>query len=342
MSTKPISSTKKTKEKNPLSKTLNIERMNSSQIQEEISKEEKLFNNFISHSKYSEAESIDKKITALKKLLNQKKLKEMKQRHIAEKEHLKIDEFSDINNLQFYWEQKFSELNSKSEAAFEELRKNQELEYQNILTFKDMNVNIKPSPLVLEYQKEEEGLVKLKKFKEAEFIRKKKEEQKKIDANKIEKNKEKSFKLMLKNLKHKHDGELLLLQSKFQTEFDELMKEKEKQIEFINKKYAVKNKDLIDQQKRENNINKYNNYRKRNEQLNINYDKNFEVDLKEYVQQKPMENIERLYAELQDKNIIEGLEDEKNSEKISDNDVVVEKENTNGEIIEDIERDEIL
>lgn len=342
MSTKPISSTKKTKEKNPLSKSLNIERMNSSQIQEEISKEEKLFNNFISHSKYTEAESIDKKITALKKLLNQKKLKEMKQRHIAEKEHLKIDEFSDINNLQFYWEQKFSELNSKSEAAFEELRKNQELEYQNVLTFKDMNVNIKPSPLVLEYQKEEEGLVKLKKFKEAEFIRKKKEEQKKIDANKIEKNKEKSFKLMLKNLKHKHDGELLLLQSKFQTEFDELMKEKERQIEFINKKYAVKNKDLIDQQKRENNINKYNNYRKRNEQLNINYDKNFEVDLKEYVQQKPMENIERLYAELQDKNIIEGLEDEKNSEKISDNDVVMKKENTNGEIIEDIERDEIL
>lgn len=342
MSKKPISSTKKTKEKNPLSKTLNIERMNSSQIQEEISKEEKIFNNFISHSKYSEAESIDKKITALKKLLNQKKLKEMKQRHIAEKEHLKIDEFSDINNLQFYWEQKFSELNSKSEAAFEELRKNQELEYQNVLTFKDMNVNIKPSPLVLEYQKEEEGLVKLKKFKEAEFIRKKKEEQKKIDANKIEKNKEKSFKLMMKNLKHKHDGELLLLQSKFQTEFDELMKEKEKQIEFINKKYAVKNKDLIDQQKRENNINKFNSYRKRNEQLNINYDKNFEVDLKEYVQQKPMENIERLYAELQDKNIIEGLEDEKNSEKISDNDVVMKKENTNGEIIEDIERDEIL
>ena len=104
----------------------------------------------------------------------------------------------------------------------------------------------------------------------------------------------------------------------------------------------MKNKDLIDQQKRENNINKYNNYRKRNEQLNINYDKNFEVDLKEYVQQKPMENIERLYAELQDKNIIEGLEDEKNSEKISDNDVVMKKENTNGEIIEDIERDEIL
>jgi hypothetical protein len=65
-------------------------------VQEEISKEEKILNNFILHYKYPDAEISDKKIAALKKVLKQKKTKEIKQRHTAEKEHLKIDEFSDI------------------------------------------------------------------------------------------------------------------------------------------------------------------------------------------------------------------------------------------------------
>ena len=70
MSKKPIP---KLKEVNPLLKSLNIGKMNSSQIQEEISKEEKILNNFISHHKYPEAEKCDKKISALKNILKQKK-----------------------------------------------------------------------------------------------------------------------------------------------------------------------------------------------------------------------------------------------------------------------------
>ena len=63
----------KNKEVNPLLKSLNIEKMNSTQIQQEITKEEKLLNNFISHYKYHEAEICDNKISALKKILKQKK-----------------------------------------------------------------------------------------------------------------------------------------------------------------------------------------------------------------------------------------------------------------------------
>ena len=66
------------KEVNPLLKSLNIDKMNSSQIQEEISKEEKILNNLISHYKYPEAEVSDKKIAALKKVLKQKKSKRNK------------------------------------------------------------------------------------------------------------------------------------------------------------------------------------------------------------------------------------------------------------------------
>ena len=240
----------KNKEVNPLLKSLNIEKMNSTQIQQEITKEEKLLNNFISHYKYHEAEVCDNKIQALKKILKQKKAKEINQRHTAEKEHLKIDEFSDINNLKFYWDKKFQELQSKSQAALEELRRNHEIEYQALISQKDMNINIRPSAAFLEYQKEEEGLVKLKKFKEAEVIRKKKEEQRKKDMNKMGKNKETTMKMMEKNLRQKQNNELKYLQNKFQAEFDELTKERQKQVEFINKKYSVKNKDLVNQQKR--------------------------------------------------------------------------------------------
>ena len=210
MSQKPIP---KNKEMNPLLKSLNIEKMNSTQIQQEITKEEKLLNNFISHYKYHEAEICDKKISALKKILKRKKAKEINQRHTAEKEHLKIDEFSDINNLKFYWDKKFQELQSKSQAALEELRRNHEIEYQALISQKDMNINIRPSAAFLKYQKEEEGLVKLKKFKEAEVIRKKKEEQRKKDTNKIGKNKENSMKMLEKNLRQKQNNELKYLQN---------------------------------------------------------------------------------------------------------------------------------
>ena len=170
----------KPKEIDPILKSLNVEKMNSSQVQEEIAKQEKILNNFISHYKYTEAETCDKKITALKKVLKQKKTKEIKQRHTAEKEHLKIDEFSDINNLNFYWDQKLQELQSRSQATLEELKRNQEIEYQQLLAKKDQETNIHPSAEFLKLQKEEDGLVKLRKFKEAEFIRKKKIREKKI------------------------------------------------------------------------------------------------------------------------------------------------------------------
>ena len=306
------------KEVNPLLKSLNIDKMNSSQIQEEISKEEKILNNLISHYKYPEAEISDKKIAALKNVLKQKKAKEIKQRHTAEKEHLKIDEFADVNNLKFYWDKKFEELRTRSQAAFDELKRNQEMEYQQLIAQKEMETNVKPSRDFLKYQKEEEGLVKLRKFKEAEVIRKKKEEQRKNDLKRTGKNKINSIKCLEKKLRQKHTNELLFLQNKFQSEFDDLTNERLKQVEFINKKYSVKNKDLMNQQKRENNINRYTNYGRRIEQLTNYYGQKFIVGQNEYAPQKQIENADQIYAELPD-NKIEGFENESSPEKNADN-----------------------
>ena len=143
----------KLKEANPLLKSLTIGKINLSQIKEEISKEEKILNNFISHCKYPEAEKCDKKISALKKYIKTENNKRNKQTSYctpisitkeqslslnelfstipselcAEKEHLKIDEFSDTDNLKFYYDIKLEELQAKSQATLEELKRNEEM-----------------------------------------------------------------------------------------------------------------------------------------------------------------------------------------------------------------------
>ena len=168
--------------------------------------------------------------------------------------------------------------------------------------------------MFLKLQKEEEGLVKLRKFKEAEIIRKKKETQRKIDISKSGKNKETTFKCLEKKLKQQHTNELLYLQNKFQAEFDELNNEKQREIEFLNRKYNAKNKDLVKQQKREDNINKNKNYGKRIANLHNDYEKKFVVGMKEYAPQQPMKKIEQIYAEIND-NKLENLALEDNEEQ---------------------------
>ena len=291
------------KEKNPLQKNTNTEKMNSSQIQEEISKNEKLMQDCISKGKYPEADEYNTKIEALKKILKQKKSKEIIKRHYTEKENLIQDKNSDIDNLNYLWEKKFEELQTKSQTALDELRKSQEEELQKLYAqYQETEIEVKPSAKYLKLKKEEEGLVKLRKFKEAEIVRKRKEAQMKIDAEKNGKNKENSLKSFEKKLKQKHMNELLYLQNKFQAEFNELANGKQKDIEYLNKKYSVKNKDLIKQQKREDTINKFNNYGKRIANLHNNYEEKFIVGKKEYSPAPQMEKVERIYAEIKDNN----------------------------------------
>ena len=310
------------KEINTILKDLNIEKMSSTQIQEEINKNKKLMDDFISNYKYPEAEKCNEKIEALKKILKQKKSKEINQRHKAEKENLKIDEYSDISNLNDLWTKKFEELQSRSQQALEELKKNQEQEYQKLFSqYQEDPANVKPSSIFLKLQKEEEGLVKLRKFKEAEIIRKKKEAQRQIDINKSGKNKENTFRCLEKKLKQKHTNELLYLQNKFQAEFDELTNEKQREMDFLNKKYLAKNKDLVRQQKREDNINTNKICGKRIANFHYQYEQKFVVGKKEYAPKQPTKKIEQIYAEIN------------NSDNKFDN--IPNKNNENQNMIED-------
>ena len=320
------------KQINSILKDLNIEKMNSTQIQEEIDKNKKLMDDFISNYKYPEAEKCNEKIEALKKILKHKKSREINQRHKAEKENLKIDEYSDINNLNDLWTKKFEELQSRSQSALDELKKNQEMEYQKLFSqYQEDSANVKPSSLFLKLQKEEEGLVKLRKFKEAEIIRKKKEAQRKSDINKSGKNKENTFRCLEKKLKQKHTNELLYLQNKFQAELDELTNEKQKEMEFLNKKYLAKNKDLVKQQKREDNINSNKNYGKRIANLHNDYEQKFVVGKKEYAPQQPAKKIEQIYAEINDNKFKNIHNNNENQNIIEDNGGIKHYEEENHE-----------
>ena len=202
-----------------------------------------------------------------------------------------------------YDEQRFEELQSKSKSALEELRKHQEEELQQLLLqYKQSSNEVKPSSNYLKLKKEEEGLVKLRKFKEAEIVIKKKEEQRKIDESKTGKNKEITYKNYEKKLKQKHMNELQYIQNKFKAEFDELAKKKQKDMEFLDKKYSVKNKDLINQQKREDTIHKFKNYGNRIANLSNNYEIKYSIE--KYKNKEPIkpEKSDRIFAELNDEN----------------------------------------
>ena len=307
---------KKTKKNNEIIpiKDIQLEKMSINDLESLIESTEKELQTYTSKGKYSLAEVCNNKIEKIKSILKQKKIKEISKRHYKEKKNLIQDKVSDVDNLSYLWDQRFEELQLKSKLALEDLRKNQEEEMQQLLLqFQQSPNEVRPSANYLKLKKEEEGLVKLKKFKEAEVIRKQRENQRKIDESKTDKNKENAYKNIEKKLRHKHMNELQYLQNKFQAEFDELNKEKLKDMEYLDKKYSVKSKDLVNQQKREDTINKFNNYRNRIANLNNNYEIKYSVGKKEYKEPEQPEKLEKIYAQLDDKN--KYVEEEKESER---------------------------
>ena len=327
---------------------IQLESMTIQQLEKELDSTNADLQVFASEGKYPQAEICNKKIEQLKSALKQKQAKEISKRHYKEKKNLIQDKVSDIDNLSYLWDQRFQELQSKSKLALEELRRNQKEELQNLLTqYKQTSSEVRPSPEYLSLKKEEEGLVKLRKFKEAEVIRKRKENQRKLDEKKSMKNMENTFKNYEKKLRQKHLNELQFLQNKFQAEFDELTKEKQKDMDFLDKKYLVKSKDLVVQQKRENTVHKFKNYGNRISKLNNNYEIRFSAGKKEYKEPEKQEKVERIYAELDNNNKYIEDEIEKKSEKtpLRDNAAFkkseVESDNTKNKLYNEEEKNNL-
>ena len=122
------------------------DKMTVSQIEAEIKNIEQQLQDFISQGKYNQAEICNNKIEHLKSVLRQKKTKAISRRHFTEKKNLIQDKVSDTDSLNYLWEQRFEELQTKSKSALEELRKNQEEELQQLLLqFQQSPTEVKPS-----------------------------------------------------------------------------------------------------------------------------------------------------------------------------------------------------
>lgn len=248
-----------------LGKDFNYEKTTSSQLESLLIKYKENLATLTSQGNYSEAGKCSQKVDLLKKLLKQKKLVEVKNRHNQEKINLTQDRASDIDEMNTQWEQKFQDLQKRSKKAVDELKSQHEKELQDLYNRfqKKAKSNVKPSLTYLQLQKEEEGLVKLKQFDEAEIVKKKREKQGQQDFLKNNKDLEKSLKLEEKKLKAKQNNSLLYLQKGFQRELDELNRAKNKEMECLDRKYIAKNNELTKQQKYENMYNFNDSYARR-------------------------------------------------------------------------------
>lgn len=283
---------------------VNTKNMSSSKIQAEIAATEKLMQTFISQSNYPQAEKCNEKIEALKKALKTKKVKEVNLRHMTEKENLKIDHDSDYNELSSELTKKFDSLKFRCNTEIEELKNKQNEEMKNLISkFEKECSDAKPSSRYLKLEKEEEGLVKLRKFKEAEVIRKQKLAQKMADMNKYKKNNEASLNFMKKKLHQKHVNEINYCKTKYDMEYEELNREKNKELENLDRKYLARNKDLVNQQKREKNISHYNNYGKRISKLHNDYGYKVGTKKNELTPKPQKKDVQRIYAEIKNNKI---------------------------------------
>lgn len=288
-----------------ISKDFDPEKQTSEQIESLLKENEKTQAQLIASGNYPEAGRVQKKVDMLKQLLRQKKIFEVKNRHFQEKTNLRQGKKQDLYSKENAWALKFQDLQTRSKAAVDDLKKQHEKELQELYAKFENKAknNIKPSLNYLKLQKEEEGLVKLKKFDEAEVIKKKREHQGEMDLLRTSKELEKSLNCEEKKLRQTQSNGLLYLQKKFQKEFDELNRARQKDLETLNKKYTNKNNELNKQQKFENMYNFSDTYERRG---GSGLEKNFEqkMKIKRGGGQKIKKTLEigRMFGEVKDNN----------------------------------------
>lgn len=322
-----------------ISKDFDPSKQTAAQIESLLKENEQSQQTLIAEGNYPEAGKVQKKVDMLKIILKQKKIEEVKNRHYREKTNLRQGKKMDMDSKENGWALKFKDLQSRSKAAVDELKKQHEKELQDLYVKFENKAknNIKPSLNYLKLQKEEEGLVKLKKFDEAEIVKKKREQQGEEDLIRSTKILEKSLACEEKKLKQIQNNGLLYLQKRFQKEFDELNRARERDLDTLNKKYSNKNNELNIQQKYENMYNFSDTYERRG---GSGLEKNFEQKMKikrggEKKINKTLE-IGRMFGEVKDKkneNEKSAVEVDKSNKNLGAEEGMSEKDNVNqGEI----------
>ena len=227
------------------------------ELEDKLNEIEKMSNEYALLGEYDKAKECKKQIVVLQAKLKERKKQDLEQQHIYEMENLEQAYQQEIEKFNMAWSEKFQDLEDRSQKAEDAINERQLKEMEDLYaTIGDKlprKVKYSKEYLLLDHQ--EKMLVKLQKFDEAKVIRKRKEQQKKIDEEKWDKEKNEKIKAQAILKSKKHIAEKNVLKKKLETELDIMKKEKEKEIAQIEKKYQAKKIELELQQKSESNIN---------------------------------------------------------------------------------------
>jgi len=162
----------------------------------------------------------------------------------------------EYEELEMIYNNKFNELQNKSKQMEENLNQKHEKEMERFYINLDEKLpkEVKFSKAYLDLKNQEMNLAKQQKYKEAMYIKKKRE---KIEIEDTERfNKEKTEKIKSQSLKtaNKHLNEKNALKKKIELEFEELKKDKQKKLEVLILKFKNKKAELEIQQKMETHI----------------------------------------------------------------------------------------
>ena len=141
----------------------------------------------------------------------------------------------EYEELEMIYNNKFNELQNKSKQMEENLNQKHEKEMERFYINLDEKLpkEVKFSKAYLDLKNQEMNLAKQQKYKEAMYIKKKRE---KIEIEDTERfNKEKTEKIKSQSLKtaNKHLNEKNALKKKIELEFEELKKDKQKKLEVL-------------------------------------------------------------------------------------------------------------
>jgi hypothetical protein len=167
--------------------------INESDYNSQLIEYEKLLNEYAENGQYEKAELCKEKIKDLKKLIKKKRKKDLEQRQNIENENLELNYKTEIEEFNRIWNERFKELEERTQKAGEEITERQNKEMNDLYNLLEEKMNqdnkYRPSAEYIKLDNEEKQLVKFQKFNDASIIRKKKE---KIKLKDIEKKKKKN------------------------------------------------------------------------------------------------------------------------------------------------------
>lgn len=162
----------------------------------------------------------------------------------------------EYEELEAVYNNRFSELEARSANMEENLNMKHQKEMENFYIDLDKKLpkNMKHSKKFLDLKSQELNLAKQQKYKEANLIKRKCDEIEMEDLDRF--NKEKTEKIKSQSIKtaNKHLNEKNALKKRIELEFEEVKKEKQRQLEILIHKFKNKKAELEIQQKMETHI----------------------------------------------------------------------------------------